>query len=95
MSSQIESTAPVADMCVKVAVIGHNAGGEPDAVFYDIGCTSDEYSGGEHYEIAKEMAEQNGYQAVMAFDEFDPAWAMLGLPKDDEAEDEASRPRGG
>jgi hypothetical protein len=78
MTSSI-NVAPIADKSVKVAVVCRNASGEPDIVIYEIVCTASAYSDGDHYETAKSKAEEDGYEASIAFDEFDPAWRMLSL----------------
>ena len=37
--------------------------GVPAMVRYDVECTKDQYNEGEHYEMAKTMAEEEGYEA--------------------------------
>ncbi len=37
--------------------------GEPAMICYDVEYTADQYNEGEHYEMAKTMAEEDGYEA--------------------------------
>lgn len=64
---------------VKVAVAGHNASGEPDIAVYSIHCTIEQRENGGHYALAKDTAEEDGFQPSLAFDENDLAWSMLNL----------------
>lgn len=64
---------------VKVAVAGRNASGEPEIVVYNIECSKEQYENGDHYDMAKERAEDDGFEPEIAFDENDPAWSMLSL----------------
>lgn len=64
---------------VKVAVAAHNASGEPEIVVYNIECSEEQRESGEHYDLAKDRAEADGFQPEIAFDENDPAWSMLNL----------------
>lgn len=50
-----------------------NANGEPDFFFCKIECTANEYDLGEHYRAAERLAEQNGYEPKLSFDERDAA----------------------
>ena len=68
-------------MNIKCIVAGTNANGEPDLYFCIVNCTIDQGHNGNHYDTAKEMAEDNGYEGpFVAFDERDSAGhAMLDL----------------
>ena len=95
MTSQIDPTAPIADICVKVAVVGHNASGEPDIAVYNINCSIEQSESGGHYDLAKYTAEEDGFQPSIAFDENDPAWSMLNLKTQSSTEVLHDRQRGG
>lgn len=66
-------------MIIRMMVAATNANGEPDIYFCKVTCTEDELDSGDHYDMAKRHAEDEGYDRPMvAFDEFDPAGkAML------------------
>lgn len=66
---------------VKCIVAGINASGEPDLFFTKIICrTQNQIDEGEHYERAVKAANDEGYEAKLAYDEFDSAGkAMLPL----------------
>lgn len=65
-------------MNIKCMVAGTNASGEPDLTFVIIECTERQYLGGEHYDQAKEYAEDEGYEKpFVAFDENDYAGKAL------------------
>jgi hypothetical protein len=63
-------------MIVKCVVACHNAQGEPDFFFVKIQCSEDEYESGTHYERAKIIAIEEGYEGeFVVFDESDgPLW---------------------
>jgi hypothetical protein len=64
---------------VKCAVFGLNSNGEPDIFFCKIKCTEEQYNKGEHYDKAKEVAEENCYDPILACDENDPAGKVVEL----------------
>lgn len=72
-------------MKIHVGVMGSNAGGEPDVIRFEIECTQDQYDDGAHYEMAKQLASDQGFEPAMAFDERDPAWRVMA-PESDEME---------
>lgn len=55
--------------------------GDPDLYFVKVNCTEDQFDCGDHYDIAKATAINEGYdEPLVAFDEYDPAGrAMLPL----------------
>lgn len=57
-----------------VVVVGHNASGVPDSFFVDVMCSQDQYGNGDHYDLAKEHAEAEGFDPAIAFDANDEAW---------------------
>lgn len=63
-------------MIVKCAVACHNASGAPDFFFVKIKCTEEEYQEGTHYEFARAIAKEMGYEGeFVVFDESDgPNW---------------------
>jgi hypothetical protein len=61
----------------KVAVLARDASGAPDIVFFTVECTKGEYAEGGHYDKAEQQAVSEGYEPVMSFDEFDPAWKVM------------------
>jgi hypothetical protein len=64
---------------VKVVVLGTNSNGEPEFHTCTPEVTQTEIDNGEHYELAKENAAENGYQEPMiAFDHADSAARQLG-----------------
>jgi len=64
---------------IKCAVFSINSNGEPDIFFCKVKCSQEQYDNGEHYEKAKELAEENSYDPVLACDENDPAGAVMQL----------------
>jgi hypothetical protein len=51
-----------------------NANGEPDFYFCKVNCRRAAYNAGEHYHIAEQKAEKEGYEGKMvSFDEHDSA----------------------
>lgn len=64
---------------IKCAVFSLNSNGEPDIFFCKIKCSQEDYDNGIHYKRAKELAEENGYDAVLACDENDPAGQVTKL----------------
>ena len=62
----------------KVIVLCTNAEGAPEFHSCTPEVTQEQYDNGEHYDLAKENAEDNGYEEPMvAFDENDPAAKQL------------------
>lgn len=60
---------------VMVAVINPN--GNPDFFFCKVKCRQDEYEHDEHYLAAERLAEDEGYEPKLAFDEYDPAGSAI------------------
>lgn len=59
---------------VKVVVAAVNANGEPDLFFTEVNVTPEMLSNGDHYELAKDVAIDEGYEEPMlAFDASDSA----------------------
>lgn len=67
-------------MTVDMIVMGQGSGG-PDYLRFEVECTRGQYDHGDHYDHALQMARQTGgdFDPVMAVDQFDPAWRMLGV----------------
>ncbi len=66
-------------MIVKMVVAAQGQDG-PDLYFCKVDCTEQQYADGDHYDRAKEAAEENGYEGSMiAFDEHDPPKPLFGL----------------
>ncbi len=63
----------------KCAVFSLNSNGEPDIFFCKIRCSKEQYDQGEHYERAKEAAQENCYEPLLACDENDPAGKVIEL----------------
>jgi hypothetical protein len=64
---------------VKVVVLATNSEGSPEFCTCTVNVTSAQYDEGEHYDLAKEKAEAEGYEAPMiAFDARDQAARQLG-----------------
>lgn len=63
----------------KVAVLARDSNGAPDLVFYDISCSKSDRSAGMHYDEAERRAVSDGYDPVISFDDFDPAWSRIQL----------------
>lgn len=63
---------------IKVIVLCTNAEGSPEFSTREIQCTQAQYDNGDHYDMAKEAAEDDGYESpMMAFDENDSAARQL------------------
>jgi hypothetical protein len=61
--------------CIVAAV---DSNGSPDFYFVKVSATQEQYDNGDHYDRAKEAAEDNGYEPRLAYDEHDAAGrAML------------------
>jgi hypothetical protein len=63
----------------KVAVLARDSNGAPDLVFYDISCSKTDRDQGLHYDEAERRAVSDGYDPVISFDDFDPAWSRIQL----------------
>lgn len=56
---------------VKMIVAAVNANGEPDFFFCKVCCNQEEYDNGEHYDAANALAEEEGYEPKLAYDQND------------------------
>lgn len=64
---------------VKVVVLCTNSEGAPEFHTCTPEVTQEQYDNGEHYDLAKENAEDNGYEGPMiAFDANDAAARQMG-----------------
>lgn len=61
----------------KLCVSAINANGEPDLYFCRVRCTDTQYDEGLHYEAAKDLATNNGYEPALAYDDTDSAGRAL------------------
>ncbi len=67
---------------IRCIVACENALGAPDLFFVKVRATDEQYSNGEHYDVAAATAEVEGYASRIVYDEFDSAGkAMLKLFK--------------
>jgi hypothetical protein len=57
----------------KMVVAAVNASGEPDLFFCKISCTPEEVDDGKHYDMAKQLAIEEGYEPKLAYDTQDMA----------------------
>ncbi len=62
---------------IKCAVACTNSNGEPDFYFVTVKCTDEQYENGDHYDRAKEEAEEAGYDPFLVYDENDPYSAKI------------------
>lgn len=77
-SRQKEQTTEDKMVAIKVAVLAHNANGEPQFFVYNLNVSQPDIDEGFHYDSAKEAAEHAGFSGPMiAFAEGDPAWKQL------------------
>lgn len=61
-----------------VTVVCTSASGEPTLYMATVQVTEEQYQDGDHYDLAKEIAAENGYEAPMiAFDTRDEAAKQL------------------
>lgn len=68
------------ELCLKMMVSVEDSNGEPDIFFCKMKCTKGQYNDGFHYDAAKNLAEEEGYESHLAYDENDPGGrAMLSL----------------
>jgi hypothetical protein len=59
-------------MKIKCIVPAFNASGEPDFFFCIVECTEEQYNDGQHYKVAREEADSEGYEEVgLVYDERD------------------------
>lgn len=56
---------------IKMIVAAVNAGGEPDFFFCKVNCNESEIDDGEHYEAARALADEEGFETRLVFDEMD------------------------
>lgn len=61
-------------MKIRVIVGAFNSEGAPELIPLEVECSDTEYSRGDHYDIARDMAADMGYEPAFHFDERDPAW---------------------
>lgn len=66
-----------AQRIIRCAVAAINSGGEPDLYFVKVKATEEQVSSGVHYQAAKEAAEEDGYEAFLAYDEDDYAGGQM------------------
>lgn len=64
---------------IKCAVFATNSNGEPDIYFCKVDCSEKERDAGSHYDIAKNLAIENGYEPSLCCDQYDPAGAVMKL----------------
>ncbi|MOA24876.1 hypothetical protein D3C78_1455740 [compost metagenome] len=63
---------------VRVAVLCRESGGVPAIFYTQLTVSEEQYNEGFHYELAIELAIEEGYEGEMqAFDEFDTAGRQL------------------
>ncbi len=56
---------------LKMIVAAVNAAGEPDFFFCKVNCSESEIDDGEHYEAARTLADEEGFETRLVFDERD------------------------
>jgi hypothetical protein len=66
-------------MSIKCVVSCTNSNGEPDFWACYVGCNQKQYDNGDHYEVAKQAAEAEGYEPHLVYDENDPGFAALTM----------------
>lgn len=59
------------DRTIKMIVAATNSHGKPDLYLCEVSCPQEQIDTGEHYELAKELAKNDGFQPYLAFDEYD------------------------
>jgi hypothetical protein len=64
-------------MKIRVYVGAFNSEGAPELLPFDVHCSSEEYVVGDHYDMARAMAQEQGYKPSFHFDERDPAARQL------------------
>jgi len=64
-------------MIIRCVVSALNANGEPDLYFVKVNCSENQVSESKHYAVAKEQAEQEGFEAYLVYDEKDRAGQAL------------------
>lgn len=60
-----------------IFVVAENSQGETEILAFDISATQDQIDNGDHYDIAKSKAEEDGYDALAVFDSSDMAGQQL------------------
>jgi len=56
---------------IKMMAAVVNASGEPDFFFCKVKCNDDEIDNGEHYDAARALAEEEGYEVRLVYDQMD------------------------
>ncbi len=68
-------------------MFGNNAAGEPDYMVVDVEASHDEISAGDHYEMAKDMIDED-FKVYLVADEDDPLYRqVVGKPVEEVLED--------
>lgn len=68
------------EICIKVAVLAIDSNGSPELLGYEINTTQCSIDEGNHFDMAKQSAREDGYEEpMMAFDQKDPAVKSLGV----------------
>ncbi|MEJ8837612.1 hypothetical protein [Ramlibacter sp. AN1133] len=62
----------------EVGVFARNASGASEVVFLHVQASPDDIRNGHHYERALDLAADQGYEPLGAFDRSDPAWKVFG-----------------
>lgn len=90
------SSTPANSSTVSVWVLANNAGGEPELLNFKIRVTDDEFSNGDHYDLAVARAKADGYATdrTKAFDESDPAGRLMQRMADMQATAKQEQPAG-
>lgn len=73
----IATSTCIITMKIRCVVAATNSEGSPEFYPCTVSCTKAEYNDGEHYDLAKEKAEAEGYKAAWVCDENDPAFAAV------------------
>ncbi|MGI0646975.1 hypothetical protein ACRCPS_18320 [Pseudomonas aeruginosa] len=64
-------------MSIKTAALCINASGEPEFIYRDLDVSSEQQENGDHFDLIEQVAVDDGYQFVKAFDLNDYAAKQL------------------
>ncbi len=64
-------------MTVKCMVAAEDYSGIPDFYFCTVECSKESYRNGKHYDLAENMATDNGYTPKLVFDENDTGGTLI------------------
>jgi len=74
ITGKIRSKADKKMKDIRCVVAAINSNGDPDFYFVKVKATEEQINNGDHYDAARESAEDEGYEALLTYDQNDYGW---------------------